>query len=360
MRSKSYLSIKTKICHMKWFALMGLAGLLMLASCTKVKKYRALPAVEGQTTTDSLAALVAWVEQIAIEKRDSIRIADSLATVTGKVDTNSLFHKKYMMVAVPEVNDHDFLNMLCYRDQGGKQMFDLAFPFSANMKYDASGKPYVFYNPEHTAMLANGVFRQVQNGGVPVGLSLLGDEMSGFQNLEEATYFAQQVAITVRQHNWAAVLADDEYDDSRPQPYTPSPISYLMTMSEIKRLLPDIFLCYYQYGGGSGTFNGKQMGDIVDAMFPAFYPEYAFNQYNAPNSKTFSSCSETAGGFSNPVATAQQMKNEGRRGFMFYNVWGVSTSPAFYAPYLQGLKGTTLAVQPGCLNPNQYDFINSH
>ena len=338
--------------------LLILVAVLLATSCSRVKTYGSLPGTASSRTTDSLASLIAWVEQIAVQKADSMRIVDSLEAVTHTVDTNSLFGKKHMLVAVVEVNDHLFSNVSCYRDSAtGKPIFDLAFPFAANLNIDpGTGKAYVSYNPEWQAMLANGTFTQVQNAGIPVGLSLLGNHdaagWSNFANLADATAFAQLVAIQVRRYGFSAVLTDDEYSN---YVSNADPNSYVMVMSEIKRLLPDIFLCYYDIGGGSGSYNGKQMGDIADANFPPFYPEYPSNDDNFPNSKTFASCSETDGGFGDPVATATQLKNEGRNGFMFYNVWA---GGSFYAPYVSGLKGLTLATPQGCLNGQEYDFIN--
>lgn len=345
---------------MRAYFFILISVLLFLASCVKEKKYRDLPQIENGITTDSLNALRAWVEQVAIEKRDSIRKVDSIAAINKVVDTNSLFHKKNMMIAIVEVNDHFFPNVNCYLDRNGKPMFDLAFPFSANMNIDpATGQAYVSYNPQHQAMLRNGTYRKVQNAGIPVGLSLLGNHdaagWSNFKNLAEATAFAQLVAIEVRKNGFAAVLSDDEYSDARAGAASNS---YVMVMSEIKRLLPDIFLCYYIYGGGSGSYNGKQMGDIADALFGAFYPQYVTSVYNAPNSKMFPSTSETGGGFSDVAATVARAKADGLGGFMFYNVCGRTTSPAFYTPYLSALRGSALNVTPGCLNPNEFSFVN--
>lgn len=346
---------------MKRFFLMGIsATLLVIASCNKVKTYGNLPGIADAGTTQSLVALRAWVEQIALQKADSIRVADSLAALSHKVDTNTLFGKKNLMVAIVEANDHYVPNVNCYLDQKGRPVFDLAMPFAANLNIDpTTGKAYVSYNPEWQAMLGNGTFRVVQTAGIPVGLSLLGNHdaagWSNFASLADATDFAQLVAIQVRQHGFSAVMSDDEY--SNPVSNA-DPNSYVMVMSEIKRLLPDIFLCYYDIGTGGGSYKGKQMGDIADAMFPPSYPEYAYNSYNFPNSKTFASCSEEGGGFSDPAGTAAQLKSEGRKGFMFYNVWGTPTSAAFYAPYFSALKGVTLTASPGCLNGNEANFIN--
>lgn len=349
--------------HFTYILLLTI-GTQLFFSCTKVKTARDFPDIADGNKSRITAAEIAWLEQMAQHDRDSIRIADSISAVTGVVDTNSLFHKKNMMIAIVEVNDHLFANVNCYKDQNGKPLFDLAFPFSANMNIDpATGKAYVFYNPQHQAMIRLGVFDQVRNAGVPVGLSILGNHddagWSNFKTLEDATAFAQIVAREVRQKKFAAVLSDDEYSNSVSGAH---PASYVMVMSEIKRLLPATYLCYYRYGGGATPYNGKKMGDAADVAFGAFYPEYPSNAYlttyGFPKSKWFPSCSETDGGFADPAATVAQAKADGLGGFMFYNVWGRANSPGFYSPYVTALKGKTLTVANGCLNPNQQDFIN--
>lgn len=344
---------------MKLFFWMLAGCVFLFTSCEKKETYRGLPGIEGGRVADSLTALRAWVEQIAIEKRDSIRRLDSIANLTNVVDTNSLFHKKNMMVALVEVNDHYFPNVNCLKDQDGKPIFDLAFPFSANLNIDpGTGKPYVSYNPQHQAMLRNGTFRVVQNAGIPVGLSLLGNHdaagLANFPNLAEATAFAQLVAIEVRKVGYSAVLFDNEYSD-RPS-VTPDPNSYLMVVSEIKRLLPDVFLCFYDFGGGaSGTYNGKRMGDIADAIFPDYGATPSV--YGFPKEKGFYSYIE-AGSSNPPLATAQMVRQQGYRGMMFFNVTGRSSVPAYYGPLALALKNKILQVQQGCLNPNEFAFVN--
>ncbi len=339
--------------------LLAFAGLLLiLSACNKVKTYGNLPEIADGGKADSLKALRAWVEDVAIVKRDSMRRIDSIINAGGLVDTTSLFHRKNMMIAIVEANDHYFPNVLCYKSEKGNPVFDLAFPFSANLNINpGTGKPYVFYNPQQQAMVKSGMFRMVQNSGVKVGLSLLGNHdaagWANFATLEEATDFAQIVAIEVRKQGYDAVLSDDEYSQG-----VPVPNSYAMVMSEIKRLLPDIYLCYYSYGNRPGTWEGKQMGQIADAVFMPFYPQYADNSENFPNSKTFSSTSETGGSFGDVADVVARSRAEGRGGFMFYNVCGRSSSPAYYAEWAKELKGVTLKVEPGCLNPNEVDFVN--
>lgn len=350
---------------MKLFFLILVGGAALLATaCTKVKTYRELPVLEGPDVVDALASQRSWVEQVAIQKADSMRIVDSLAQAGGPVDNNSLFNKKNMMVAIVEANDHFLPNVNCYRDQDGKLMFDLMFPFSANLNIDpGTGKPYVHYNAQHTVFMSNGIYTRVKSSGIKTGLSLLGNHdaagLANFNNLADATAFAQLVAIEVRRYGFDAVLGDDEYSKITA---TTNDSSYVMVMSEIKRLLPDKFICFYVYGFGYGSWRGKKMGDVCDAAFPPYYPQYPDNSfqttYRFPKSRCFASCSETAGGFGNPAQVMAQLNQEGYKGCMFYNVCGRSTSANFYAPYALGLKGATISVAAGCLNSQETDFVN--
>jgi hypothetical protein len=342
---------------MKHSIFIMITGLVLLSACSKVKVSRQLPAVANGNITQLSASQIAWVNQIAKEKADSIRIVDSLSKVTGVVDQNSLFNKKNMLISVVEVNDHYFPNMNCYVDQNGKPVFDLAVAFAANLNIDPStGNPYVSFNPEWQAMLQNGTLKEVQRAGIPIGIGLLGNHdaagWSNFPNLAACTAFAQIVAFQVRKSGFSAVLADDEYSNGPSVPAASN--SYVMVMSEIKRLLPDIFLIYYEIGGGSGTYNGKQMGDIADANFPPFYPEAPlFGELNFPNNKLFTAFQEGAG---YDTTTMRGYLKQGTRGIFVYNVGG--GDPDFYGPYVQLLKGTTLSVPSMCLNPNATDFIN--
>ena len=344
---------------MKHSIFIMITGLILLSACSKVKVSRQLPAVANVNITQLSASQIAWVNQIAKVKQDSINKVDSLQKATGVVDPNSLFNKQNMLVGLVNVNDHYFPNINCFVDQNGKPVFDLTVAFSANINMDpATQKPYVQFNPEWQALLQNGTVKEVQRVGMPIAIGLLGNHdaagWSNFPNLAACTAFAQIVAFQVRRYGFQAVFADDEYSNSPSEPAASN--SYVMAMSEIKRLLPDIYLIYYSIGGGSGSYNGKQMGDIADADFPPFYPEAPlFGELNFPNNKLFTAFQEGAG---YDTTTMRGYLKQGTRGIYVYNVGG--GDPGFYGPYVQLLKGkgTTLSVPAMCLNPNVTDFIN--
>lgn len=287
------------------------------------------------------------------------------------------------MIAAVEANDHYFANVLCYKDQTGKFMFDMAFPFSANINIDPRstvpdpaapgkmisntnyGKAYIQYNAQHIAMMKpGGVFDKVKAAGMPVGLSILGNwDQAGWNNfktLADATAFAGIVAQEVREKGFKAILADDEYSLRVTNPH---PGSYVMVMSEIKRLLPDIFLVYYQIGGGASPYtkpDGRtiKMGDIADAIICPFYPQYPderyLTTYGFQKSKWFATSKET----DTDPAYAQKAKADGIGGMFFFDVRGELGSPSIYEPFAQKMKNMTLADPSGCLYGDEFPGVN--
>ncbi|MET3879688.1 hypothetical protein [Chitinophaga sp. OAE865] len=291
--------------------------------------------------------------------------------------------KTGLMIAAVEANDHYFANVLCYKDTAGKFMFDMAFPFSANINIDQRsvlpdpttpgktisntnyGKAYIQYNAQHVAMMKpGGVFDKVKAAGMPVGLSILGnwDEAGwdNFKTLADATAFAGVVAKEVREKGFKAILADDEYSRHASGAH---PSSYVMVMSEIKRLLPDIFLCYYQYGAGAVPYTKPdgttiRMGDVADAIICPYYPQYPdadyLTTYGFQKNKWFATATEDA--YSTDYA--QKAKADGIGGMFFFDVRGRSSSPNVYRPFAQKLKNMKLADPSGCLYEREFSGVN--
>lgn len=315
------------------------------------------------------------------------KASESIPPAVNKPAESASVHpwtgKTGLMIAAVEANDRYFANVLCYKDTAGKFMFDLAFPFSANINIDPRstlpdpaapgktisnpnyGKAYIQYNAQHIAMMKpGGVFDKVKAAGMPVGLSILGnwDEAGwdNFKTLADATAFAGVVAKEVREKGFKAILADDEYSRHVSGAH---PASYVMVMSEIKRLLPDIFLCYYQLGGGATPYTKPdgttvKMGDIADAIICPYYPQYPDESYSSlygfPNNKWFATGKEVA----YDTDYAQKAKADGIGGIFFFDVRGRSSSPDVYRPFAKALKNMTLADPSGCLYENEFSGVN--
>lgn len=347
--------------------LLLLSGMILVASCTKMRTGGDFPGLEPQDSVDLSASRIAWLEQVAKEKADSMRIVDSLIRAGGGVDTNSLFYKKNIIIGFVEVNNRYFPNVACYIDENGKPVIDLAMIFAPNINIDANtGKAKITYNTQTAAVLNRGFSRLVQTKGVKAGMCILGNHddagFRNFRNLAEATAFAQHVASEVRKYDLDAIGADDEYSNT---PSWANDSSFVMVMSEIKRLLPDKLVFAYIFGGASSSrWNGKGMGDVVDVGSTAFYPQHPSTSYESPTgmhfkkSQLLASSSQSYGGFSDVAGECAALKAGGYKGMMLYDIRGIPAMQTFLAPYVTHLKGKTLSVVPGCLNPTENDLVN--
>jgi len=336
---------------------------LLLVACSKVKVAKDLPDLTTAEYRDSVRAAIAWIEQVAKEKADSIRKVDSLRNATGGgPDPDDLRFKKNLLIGYVEVNNRAFKNVTCFLDEEDKPVIDLALMFAPNININpATGKAHITYNRQVTATINNGYLRYVQSKGIKVGMTILGNHdnagFTNFRNLAEATEFAQHVAMEVRRLGIDAIDFDDEYSDI---PSWANSESFTMVVAEVKRLLPDKFVMCYLYGGAFGSsWNGTRIGDHADVGSSAYYPQIpGVGSAGFPVNKLIASASYTYGGFGNAEQTMTSLKADGYRGVMIFDVRGVAGFPNFFAPYVKGMKGKTLTVVPGCLNAAEDDDVN--
>ncbi len=351
---------------MKKIYFLLLSSLVLVAACKKVKTEQKYPAIKNDKDTELQGWTVARIEQIAKQKADSIRIADSLAKVTGKVDQNSLLNKKNLLIAYVEVNNRAFKNVTCYLGEDNKPVIDLAWIFAPNINIDpATGKAKITYNRQVQALIDNNWHKYVQSKGVKIGMTILGNHddagFRNFRNLEEATAFAQHVAIEVRRLGLDAIDFDDEYSNS---PSWANNQSFAMVVSEVKRLLPDKLVHCYIYGGaGSTIYNGKRMGDYADAGSSAYYPQIP-NAGDAgfPIGKLIASAkpfTPSFSGFGNAETTCADLMKQGYRGVMLFDFNSFSTNTAdVLRPYVKGLKKQDVHEISGCPIRTESDDVN--
>jgi hypothetical protein len=339
--------------HVGQFLIIAGIVIAVLFSCKKVNTASGLPGLQDPLQVDSAYWTAAMLEQVAKEKADSMNKVDSMIRNGGGVDTNSLFYKKNILVAYVEVNNYTIANTGCYVGDDGKAVFDLAMIFAPNININPStGKPYITYNTQTAAIMNNGTIRATQAKGVKVGMTLLGNHddagFRNFQSLSDVTNFAQLVAAAVRTYGLDAIDFDDEYSNS---PAWANDSSFVMVVSEVKRLLPDKFVMCYLYGGATtANWKGKEIGDYADAGATPYYPELpTAGQQNFPASKLLGSSSPTDGGFSDVAGSINTLKSGGFKGLMLYNISGISSEAAWLTPYVSALKGKTLSVLPNCM-----------
>lgn len=334
---------------------------LTIASCRKVMTEKGLPELATKQAIDSLGGRDAWVELIARQKRDSLDKVDSIAALTGKKDNESLLNKTNMFVAYVEVNNRSLRNVTCFVAPDGTPLVDLAIIFAPNININgATGKPNITYNSQVTALINAGYIRYVKSKGIKVGMDILGNhDRSGWQafgTLAEATEFARHVASEVRRLDIDALSFDDEYSEYE-KTYTES---FVMVVSEIKRLLPDKLIMCDIYGGASSSkWNGKIMGDVADVAIPITYPG-SFNPgyLNFPAKNQL--FSEKTGGIQYSDTQFKSFLDKGYKGVMHFDfkTFQFPTYEAYYRSRMLLLKNKEMIVIPGCVDSREMDGIN--
>lgn len=192
-------------------------------------------------------------------------------------------------VCYVEVNNNNLLNVGSYTlKNGGQQLFDIAIIFAANINYDvAQQKAVLFFNDKVTAVL-NGkttYIKPLQDKGIKVLLSILGNHQgAGFCNFTSrasAKAFAEQLSAAVTTYNLDGIDFDDEYANYGANGTgQPNDSSFVMLLDELRKLMPDKIISFYDYGPASSrlSWNGQRAGDFVNYSWNAMY-----GTYSAPN-----------------------------------------------------------------------------
>jgi len=237
-----------------------------------------------------------------------------------------------------EVNNSNMLNAGSYTLQNsGKQLFDVAIIFAANINYDTSkNRAYISGNNNVTKVLndVNTYVRPLQQKGIKVLLDILGNHqgagISNFPNREAARDFARQIAHTVYTYGLDGVDLDDEYagygNNGTGQPNNSS---FVMLLQELKAAMPDKLITFYYIGPATTrqSYNGDAAGNYIDYSWNAYY-----GTYNAPvvpplnNTKISAAATwiRNTNPDSTPASTlatlATNTKNDGYGVFMWYDL----------------------------------------
>ncbi|WP_333596613.1 endo-beta-N-acetylglucosaminidase H [Chryseobacterium flavum] len=243
-----------------------------------------------------------------------------------------------------EVNNNNMLNAGSYTLQNsGKQLFDVAIIFAANINYDVSkSRAYISSNNNVTKVLndVNTYVKPLQQKGIKVLLDILGNHqgagISNFPNREAAKDFALQIANTVYTYGLDGVDLDDEYSDyGNNGTGQPNSSSFVMLLQELKAAMPDKLITFYYLGPATSrqSYNGDQAGNYIDYSWNAYY-----GTYSAPNvpplTKAKLSAAATWIQNSNSGSTsastlanlATKTKNDGYGVFMWYDLNGANNA----------------------------------
>jgi Glycosyl hydrolases family 18 len=176
-------------------------------------------------------------------------------------------------------NSNDPANLGMYVLENGQPLFNIGILFAANINgtYD---QPELYLNDTVTAALESGIIPQLQEQGIKVTLSILGNHQeAGISTLtgDGPTLFAQQLADVVTQYGLDGIDFDDEYCTG-----TTNESSFPLLVSALRGLLPDAILTLYFIGGASYTltYDNINVGTLLDYAYNPYYSQ--FNPVSVP------------------------------------------------------------------------------
>ncbi|MBV8326872.1 endo-beta-N-acetylglucosaminidase H [Chryseobacterium sp.] len=236
-----------------------------------------------------------------------------------------------------EVNNNNMLNAGSYTLQSsGKQLFDVAIIFAANINYDTSkNRAYISSNNNVTKVLndVNTYVKPLQQKGIKVLLDLLGNHqgagISNFPNREAAKDFALQIANTVYTYGLDGVDLDDEYADyGNNGTGQPNSSSFVMLLQELKAAMPDKLITFYYLGPATSrqSYNGDQAGNYIDYSWNAYYGTYSAPSVPPLTKAKLSAAATWINNTSTSTLStlATNSKNDGYGVFMWYDLPGTN------------------------------------
>ncbi|WP_418990882.1 BACON domain-containing protein [Alistipes sp.] len=234
----------------------------------------------GLSITDAYMVPLLAVAQTAnvSVKTDAARVNFTVKQQGSKTVRNFLYF---------EVNDTNPLNALEYVLEDGQLFFDAVVLFSGNIHWDTqSGKPYMHYNDNVTALLADKelYIQPLRDRGIKVLMGVLGDhDGSGPANLTEkgAEVFAEHLAEMCVEYGLDGICMDDEYSEYNKAPNNEyfsgssrslQQATYLLERTNyyMKKDVPwDTMIAVFYwgiYGSGMPSINGRQPAEFVDMV----------------------------------------------------------------------------------------------
>lgn len=237
-----------------------------------------------------------------------------------------------------EVNNESLLNVGEYTVAStGRPFFDMVYIFAANINFNTvTGKMYINCNENVQYILDNAdrIIRPLQEKGIKVGLSILGNwDGTGVANLtdETAKDFAKEIKNYIEAYGLDGVNFDDEWSDygsKKPNALglitdEPSGDAYGRLIYETRQLLPNKLITVYEIGytpDQSTAVDGTYIKDIVDYCYQPYYGSFASSSYvGVPNSQYFGlavDCNSTLWALN----YINQTKENGHAGVMYYNL----------------------------------------
>lgn len=237
---------------------------------------------------------------------------------------------KPINIAMPEVNDSNPLDALCFTLKDSKKyFFDQVVMFSGNINYSAeTGEVYNFNNEnvQHLLDYKEKYLAPLRQKGIKVVMGLLGNhDRSALTNLTEegAKAFAANVKAVCDAYELDGVFLDDEYSNPGQYPgfeWSGNHVSRLCYYLK-EALGKDRLVEVYVYGGtrSLSAYNGKQPGEFIDYAIQDYgqYYDLSGNYPGLAKSGMIQASNECAQGRYSAYR-AQSIVEEGYGGTMWF------------------------------------------
>ncbi|ASK32451.1 chitinase [Chryseobacterium sp. T16E-39] len=321
-----------------------------------------------------LSLLTLLIGIFSINSCSSDRLDDSVTpdNQPSSAKTNmgakvAAFGKNPLSVMYVEVNSNDIREVGKYKLADGRQLFDVAIIFAANINYNTSTqKAYLSFNTQVTNVLTNKnmYIKPLQDKGIKVMLSILGNHQgagfANFPNQAAAQAFAQELADAVTTYGLDGIDFDDEYANYGANGTgQPNQSSFVYLVTALRDLLPDKIISFYNIGPSASnlSYNGVTVGSKVDYAWNPYYSTYSApnipgldNAHKGaaavnvnPGTSTFTS-SSTATNY------AQRTKDDGYGVFLCYDL-GSTNIASYFSGATNVLYGQNTVYGDGTTTP---------
>lgn len=272
----------------------------------------------------------------------------------GSAPQADIYQKDFFTTAYVEVNSNSFANAGCYTLQDGRQFFDVACIFAANINAGTGGNAALYFNPQVTSVLDSGAVKTLQDLGITVLLTVLGNHQNAgwscFTQQSVAQNFVDQLAQAVQTYGLDGIDIDDEYSACQTNPTSLAMVTTLMQQTMPGKIISKALFQDLQYFGPS--WGGNTLADTLTYGWQMSYGDPAYQQRLQPYVNAGMGKNRLAIGVSTNACdggpAASFVKNNGYGGVMVYNVTNDST--ACLSQISQALYDESTVAKPGCLS----------
>jgi hypothetical protein len=272
----------------------------------------------------------------------------------GSAPQADLYQKDVFLMAYVGVNNDSLANVGCYTLEDGRQLFDFAAIFAANINADENGNPVLFFNPQVNQVLNNtNDVKTLQDLGISVVLSVLNNwapvGWSEFTSQATAQKFVAQLQGAVEQYGLDGIDIDDEYSTGTPNDTSLAMVTTLMRQTMTATIVSKALWSDSQYFGP--TWNGHGLAGNLVYGWEMSYGDQDYSGRLQPYVDAGMTKNELAIGVktdgNDGAAAAKFVRQNGYGGVMVFTV--SNSSGTYLSTVSQALYSQNTMVKTNCL-----------